>query len=184
MSEELNLESVDQEMMGGDKLDLLASLAKAYKKLEDEINFAEEELKLKKKDLESISREKIPSILNSTGMSEIRLSSGEKIKITDKVHASITDKNYTLAYRNMVNAEGGDEHAEGLIDSLFKAQLVIEDMSEKTRTILIDNDIAYEEKRSIHTQTLGKYCRERLESGKDIPEGISVFQYQETKITN
>lgn len=161
----------------------LATLCTKQQLLEQEVIMAEERLKEKKKELENVSRNLIPSILNSTGLSEVRLSTGEKLQVQDKVMSSIVDKNYTLAYRNMINAEGGDDRATELIDSLFKSQVVIDQISDEVLDILLDHNIPYDSKRSIHHQTLNKYCRDRLASGKAIPEGISVFQYQETRIT-
>lgn len=167
-----------------DNLEALSVLVKEFRSIERDIEAAEEILKLKRKALEEVSRVKIPTILNTTGLSEIRLSTGEKIKIQDKVQASITEGNSTLAYRNMVNAQGGGDDAEAVIDSLFKSQVIIGDASDKVLNVLLDNDIDYETKRSIHHATLSKYCKERLAMGLQIPEGISVFQYQETKISN
>lgn len=161
----------------------LSRLADKHKILEKEIEIAEEKLAEKKKELENVSRNLIPSILNSTGLSEVRLATGEKIIIQDKLNASIANKNYTLAYRNMINEEGGDEHAQSVIDALFKSQIVIDGEDEEVLNLLLDNDIAYDSKKSIHHQTLTKYCRDRLANGKTIPEGISVFEYQETKIS-
>jgi len=171
-------------------LDTLTKLCQNYKTLEIEIEGIEKNLKEKKKKLEDISRDHIPSILNSTGLSEVRLSSGEKIIVEDKVKSSITNKNYMSTYRNMILAELESEEAseeeyklaEEKIRSLFKNQILIEEESEEVLDILLENDILYDLKRSIHPQTLNKYCREKLEHGKTIPEGISVFQFQETKI--
>lgn len=167
----------------GTTLEKLSELVSVYKDLEAKIVETEETLSRHKKELEDVSRNRIPTILNSTGLSEIRLSTGEKLKVEDKVQASITNANYTLAYRNMINAEGGDDDAVNKVDSLFKSQVILEDVSDKVLDLLLENEIAYDTKRSIHPATLKKYCKGLLEEGKAIPEGISVFQYQETKIT-
>jgi len=182
MSEGTIFDELEQEV-DESVLSELSRLTKKQLKLEKDIEKIEEDLKARKKELEEVSRVLIPSILNTSGLSEVRLASGEKLQVQDKLNASIADKNYTLAYRNMVNAEGGDAHATELVDSLFKSQIVIDGNDERVLNLLLDNDVVYDSKYSIHPQTLKKYCRERLEQGKLIPEGISVFQYQETKIT-
>jgi hypothetical protein len=82
----------------------------------------------------------------------------------------------------MVTTEGGGKQAEEKVEDLFKTSLVVEDISEDVLKILLDFGIPYDIKRSIHPQTLKKYCQELLDSGKKVPDGISVFQYQETKI--
>jgi hypothetical protein len=165
-----------------DKLVLLTDLCLLYKSLEKEISEIEEKLKSKKDQLLRVSRENIPSILNELLVSEIKLSTGEKIEVEDKLQASISNKNYFEAYQNMILNEGGDESAKEKINTLFKTQAVLNDSDEETLSILIEEGIGYDLKRTIHPQTLKKYCKELLESGKAIPQGISVFQYQETKI--
>jgi hypothetical protein len=165
-----------------DSLLKLSGFCKEYKDIEKEISTLEEQLKGKKEKLEYVSRTQIPTILNEVGLSEIRLSTGEKVIVEDKLKASISDKNYSLAYRNMIKEEGGDDFAVTKIDSLFKSRAVINEVSDDVLEVLISNNIPYDMDRSIHWQTLQKYCKGKLENGKPIPEGIGVFQYQETKI--
>jgi hypothetical protein len=165
-----------------DKLDELTDLCLLHKSLEKEISEIEEKLKGKQKELLEVSRNSIPSILNELMVSEIKLVSGEKVEVEEKLQASISNKNYLDAYKNMIDAEGGDELAKDKIDSLFKTQAILNESDDDTLNILIEEGISYDLKRSIHPQTLKKYCRGLLEEGKPIPNGISVFQYQETKI--
>lgn len=178
---ERDLFSETKEMNQGDltNLTLNCKLLKEYKQ---EVEKCEENLKEAKKKVEIMSRETIPAILNNAGIEKIKLSSGEEVIIEDKLKASITNKNYVLAYSSMIKAEGGDDNAEEIVDDLFNSKLVLENFTQKTIDILLDNDLPYHSDRKIHPQTLKKYCKEKLEKGEKIPEGISVFQYQETKI--
>lgn len=180
----MNEESLfkEEKALQEDTLEKLAMACIRLKSLEERVRLAEENLKVQKEEYEKCSRETIPSMLNSLGLSELRLSTGQKIEVKDKLQASIANKNYLQAYRNMVEAEGGGENALRMIDNLFKSSAVIEDPSDEIFDLLLDKGISYESKKTIHHQTLAKYCRERLEQGKTIPEGISVFQYQETII--
>lgn len=181
MSEE-NLFGDAPEEVSQDILKTLYELCDKFLTLKRSIEEKEEDLKKTVSEFENVSRNLIPSVLNSAGFSDIRLSNGMKVEVRDKLKASISNSDYTLAYRNMVNAEGGDEEATKIIDSLFKSEIKIEDISEKVLELLLENEIPYETKRSIHHQTLGKYCKTLLEEGRTIPEGINVFQYQETSI--
>lgn len=173
------------EAVPSDKLSLLTDLCSKYRSVATEI----EELAARMKELqethESISRTQIPSIFNELGLSEIRLASGEKVSVEDKLKASIADKNYLFAFKSMVEAEGGDENAEAQVRSLFKSKIIVDsdDTNEELLDVLLSLDIPYDVKHDIHHLTLAKYCKGRLGAGKPIPEGISVFQYQETKIT-
>lgn len=180
MPEESLFESTEE--VSEDILTRLSDLCKQFQDLEIEIDEKDTVLKEKKAELEDVSRNLIPTLLNEVGLSEIRLKTGEKVEIKDKLHASVSNKNYTLAYRNMFNIEGGDENAQKIVDDLFKSQVIVESITDDVLNILLDNDISYERKMSIHAQTLKKYCASRLDQGKRIPVGISVFQYQETKI--
>lgn len=132
-----------------------------------------------------LSRSAIPSILNDCGLSEIKLKSGEKITVADKVKASITNGNKEMAFVNMVKAEQDNgltrEEALENTNALFKSFLKL-DLDDTVIQYCLDNDVLYETERNIHWQTLNKYCSGLLESGRDIPEGISVFQYQEAKV--
>lgn len=168
----------DQQQISEDKLLVLSGLCRKYKDLEAQIEAKEQELKSLNEMYTEVSRVSIPTLLNEAGLSEVRLSSGEKVEIKDQLKASVADKNYLQAYRNMVEAEGDKEK----IDSLFKEEAIISQVNDEILDALIEKGIEYEVKRSIHPQTLKKYCQERLDNGLSIPEGISVFQYQETKI--
>ena len=163
-------------------LEQVGELCKKQKVLMEEVKVIEESLKAKKKDLEKVSREDIPRIFNSAGLTRLDLATGETIEIKEQLKASIANKNYLLAYRNMVNAEGGDETATTMIDALFKSELVIENASDELMDMLLNKEISYENKKTIHHATLKSYCKNRLESGESVPEGISVYQYQEAKI--
>lgn len=165
-----------------DRLERISTLCSMYRDLEKNIVELELKLKSKKEELEQVSRISIPSILNEVGLSEVKLSTGEKVTIEDKLKASISDKNFILAFNNMIKAEGGDESAEEKIESLFKTKVTISDVKEETLDKLLDLDISYDLKKEIHWKTLQRYCSEKLDQGEEIPEGISVFQYQETKI--
>lgn len=172
----------ENESLSQDKLSELSDYCNLHIQLQKDIEDLEEKLKKRKYELEQVSRSNIPELLNSVGLSELRLSNGLKIIVEDKLKANIANKNSLVAYRNMIKAEGGDYEAERTVDELFKSQAVIEDATDKLLEYLIDKEIPYDMKRTIHYQTLAKYCRNRLAQGKEIPEGISVFQYQETKI--
>lgn len=180
MSEENIFEEI--EPINEDSLKIITENCRKMVFLEGEVERLEESLKTKKKLLEVISRQVIPAIFNESGISELKLSSGAVVSVKDKLKSSITATNNFVAYENMIEAEGGGEDAVNKISSLFKQKLVIEDYPEDLLQDLLDRGVPYEDKKEIHWQTLNKYCRERLESGKHIPEGISCFQYQETSI--
>ena len=151
-----------------------------------------------KRKYEEISRDQLPTLLNDVNMSSLTLVTGEVITIKDKLEASISNKDYLSARNNMIKEEynyllqdadnditsedQAMEDATELIDSKFKKQLVIDDPTEHIKQLLLDNDIMYDNKFSIHWQTLRTYCANQKAQGKNIPEGISIFEYSEAEI--
>jgi hypothetical protein len=204
MSDDKNIFVEEKEEVSKDIMEQIIFLCDSMKSLQADISSLEDTISLKKERLQKISRERLPCLLYNLGISKISLNSGEEVSISEKVKPSISNKNYNLAYKNMIEEEYkalisnldkkeekelNDVEIERLhhqavenIDALFKTNLSIEDTSGKTRQILLDNSILFDFNRTIHHKTLEKYCKQMLASGKNIPEGISVFQYQETKI--
>ena len=169
----------DREEMGEESLERLAFFCNSHKLLGVEIEVLDLRLKDLKEKQEIISRVKIPGLLNTVGLSELKLKSGEKVVIQDKVKANIAKKNISEAFAAMVEAEGGKKE---IVNSLFKTQLVIPEIEDNLLDYLLEQGYTYDVQKTIHPQTLNKYCRERLSQGKNIPESITVFQYQETTI--
>ena len=170
------------ETVPNDKLEQLQVFVNNYKERQKAVETLEEALKTAKENFERVSRVHIPELLNSVGLSEVKLSTGEKIQVKDKLKASVADKNYLVAFNNMVKAEGGDKQAQEKVESLFKTRVVVEEVSDEVLELLIEQNIPYEVKRDIPWQTLNKYCQGKLDQGQLIPDGVSVFQYQETTI--
>lgn len=168
--------------LNSDTLSKLSNFCRLQKDLEIELERLEGMVQNKRKELEEVSRECIPSILNSKGLSEIRLSTGEKVIVEDKVKANIANKNILEVYKNMIKEEGGNENATNMIEGLFKTSLIVDKPTNDLTDLLITKGVEFENKKTIHPQTLKKYCKDKLGKGESIPEGISVYQYQETKI--
>lgn len=139
------------------------------------------------KEEELISRQSIPSILNECGLSELKLVTDEKIIVKDEVKVSIADKNIYNLYKEMIKEEMLSKQleefeAEANIKPLFKEVLTINEVNEETLNLLIENEIPYDNKKTIHPMTLKKYVTTKIEEGAVVPASINVFKYQETKI--
>lgn len=138
-----------------------------------------------------LARESMVSLLEDAGMTSLELKTGERIVVSEKIEASIADKNYALARRNMItedykSAQNSPEHTMDIatekIDNMFSKSLVIANPTEELKELLLDNDVEYDNKFAIHWQTLRKYCKERMSAGQNIPEGITTFVYKEAEI--
>ena len=74
------------------------------------------------------------------------------------------------------------QRATEIVDCYFKRSLVIEEPTEELKELLLDNGFQYDNKFSIHWQTLRSYCKKQRDRGRNIPEGISVFEYTEAEL--
>ena len=169
----------EQEITKG-ALEQLSRLVDEFRQLELEEFRLKNELEDVKKKLERVSRESIPTILNDSGLSELKLSDGRKVVVKDQLKANIKKADLESAKQAMADLEDTEE-GKRYIEGLFAQKLFV-DSSEEVQQQLIEVGLPYTMDISIHHQTLAKYCRTLLESGRAIPEIISVFQYQETKI--
>ena len=107
----------------------------------------------------------------------------------DKIHSSKllhpTEKNIEIAYNNMIAAETSFTNgitAEDKINSLFTIKLEFDKLPPHVENYLIDMNVDYEAKKTIPKGTASKYCRDLLAQGKNIPDGISLYTYQNTKL--
>ena len=76
----------------------LANQVKSLKELEDEIKADEESLKNKKKEIERISGEVIPTMLSEMGLSSLKLADGSAVDVKPYYAANISIKNREAAY--------------------------------------------------------------------------------------
>lgn len=172
---------MDEGQLDETVLGRLSALADKFQELELAVFTADNALTDAKKKLEYTSRVEIPTLLNEYGLTDIRLKNGKKIEIRDKVRPNLKKDDTLAAFNRMLELEETEEAREA-VASLFTSKIVVNDVDDAVQAVLLANSIPFDVDRSIHYQTLGKYCRERLESGKRIPEQVSVFQYQETQI--
>ena len=103
---DINFEKDQEEIL--DRTENLTSLAdqvKALRTLEDQIKANEELLKNKKKELERISGEVIPTLLSEMGISSLKLADGSAVDVKPYYAANISLKNREVAY-NWLRSNG------------------------------------------------------------------------------
>ena len=76
----------------------LANQVKSLKELEDELKADEESLKNKKKEIERISGEVIPTMLSEMGLSSLKLADGSAVDVKPYYAANISIANREAAY--------------------------------------------------------------------------------------
>jgi len=95
----INFEKDQEEVL--DRTTNLKSLAdqvKSLRNLEDQLKIDEELLKNKKRDIEKISGEIIPTLLSEMGLSSLKLADGSAVEVKPYYAANISIKNREAAY--------------------------------------------------------------------------------------
>ena len=167
-----------------DKTSNIKSLADEVKKLramEDLIKTMEEALKNKKKDLERVSGEIIPTLLSEMGLSSLKLADGSAVDVKPYYSATISIANREKAY-NWLRLNGLGDIIKNEISVSFGRN---EDTKAAEYADLAKGH-GYQptQKLKVEPMTLKALVRERVEAGKEMPTDIfNVFVGSRTKIT-
>ena len=159
----------------------LASQVKSLKELEDEIKADEESLKNKKKEIERISGEVIPTMLSEMGLASLKLADGSAVDVKPYYTANISIANREAAY--------GWLRSNGLGDIIKNDITVSFGRNEDTKAAEYANlargqGFEPTQKLKVEPMTLKALVRERIEAGKDMPmDTFNVFVGNRTKIT-
>ena len=103
---DINFEKDQEEILDRTtNLKSLANQVKILRELEDQIKTEEESLKDKKKDLERISGEVIPTLLSEMGLSSLKLADGSAVDVKPYYAANISLRNREEAY-NWLRSNG------------------------------------------------------------------------------
>jgi len=151
----------------------LASQVKSLKELEDELKADEESLKNKKKEIERISGEVIPTMLSEMGLSSLKLADGSAVDVKPYYAANISLKNREAAY-NWLRSNGlGD-----IIKNEITVSFGRDEDNKATTYVNLAKGQGYQptQKLKVEPMTLKALVRERIENGKDMPTDIfNVF---------
>ena len=151
----------------------LATQVKRLKALEDEVKNDEELLKKKKKNLEQISGELIPTLLSEMGLSSLKLSDGSSVDVKPHYTASISVSNREKAYSWLRQNGLGDIIKNEISVSFGRG----EDNKAADYAILAKGQ-GYQptQKLKVEPMTLKALVRERIEAGQQVPTDIfNVF---------
>ena len=151
------------------------------KKLEDELVQQENELKKTKQDIEIVSGEVIPTMMQEMNISTLKLADGSSVEVKPVYGASISASKKEEAYTWLRDNGLGD---------LIKNEVTVsfgrnEDNKASDYAILAQGQ-GYEpvQKLKVEPMTLKALVRERLESGQEMPSDLfNVFTGNRTKVT-
>ncbi len=167
------------------KVDDAASLSEQVTKLqtmERDLSQKEDAIKKLKKDIEVISGEVIPTMMQEMNLSTLKLSDGSSVEVKPVYGASISAAKKEEAFNWLRNNGLGD---------LIKNEITVsfgrnEDNKAADYAVLAQGQ-GYQptQKLKVEPMTLKALVRERLESGKEMPTDLfNVFAGNRTKITS
>ena len=159
----------------------LASQVKSLKELEDEIKADEESLKNKKKEIERISGEVIPTMLSEMGLSSLKLADGSAVDVKPYYAATITANNREAAYSWLRSNGLGDIIKNDITVSFGRNE---DNKAADYANLARGQGFEPTQKLKVEPMTLKALVRERIEAGKDMPmDTFNVFVGNRTKIT-
>jgi len=159
----------------------LASQVKNLKELEDELKADEESLKNKKKEIERISGEVIPTMLSEMGLSSLKLADGSAVDVKPYYTANISIANREAAYGWLRSNGLGDIIKNDITVSFGRNE---DNKAAQYANLARGQGFEPTQKLKVEPMTLKALVRERIEAGKDMPmDTFNVFVGNRTKIT-
>ena len=160
-----NVQEWTNEVSDGE-LSTVSNLASNQLKLTAELAALEAEFKAKKEELRLTSEQELPDAMQAAGLTQIILSTGEKISIKEFYSAHISKANQEKAYQWLLS----NGH-EGLIKNEVLLKFGREESATVRETVsaLQSRGLAPEIRQSIHPSTLKAFVKEQLTTGNDSP---------------
>ena len=148
-------------------LEKLATLTKKYLSYQEDIKENEEAGKKLKKVFNKLGQEEIPNLLAEYGLSEIKLSTGEKVIVKQGISATVPEDKEQEFYEFLKKRKEDD------IIKLFLAFDRMEPFKLKMLFNFLNAcEYDYGAQRKVHPQTLNKYFKELL--GTDEEESVQA----------
>ena len=166
-----------------DKSENIKSLSNEVQKMESlvkEIEEIEKNLKDKKKDLDVISAEVIPTMMSEMGLSQLKLMDGSMIDVKPFYNATITVANRESAF-NWLRQNGlGDIIKNEMVVSFGRGE---DNKAAEYAELAKSQGLQPAQKLKVEPMTLKALVRQRIEAGEEMPTEIfSIFVGNKTTI--
>ena len=163
-----------------ENLKLLSNEVQKMESLVSEIEGIEDKLKQRKKDLELLSSEIIPTMMSEMGLSQLKLMDGSQIDVKPFYNATITQANKEAAYNWLRSNDLGDIIKNEVIVSFGRGE---DNKAAEYSELAKGQGRQPTQKLKVEPMTLKALVRERIEAGKPMPAEIfSVFVGNKTTI--
>jgi len=148
--------------------------------MEDQLKIMEDALKNKKKEIDRISGEVIPTMLSEMGLSQLKLADGSAVDVKPFYSASISAQNKEKAYQWLRNNGLGDIIKNEISVSFGRNE---DNKAANYAELAKSNGFQPTQKLKVEPMTLKALVRERIEAGKEMPTEIfNVFVGNKTTI--
>mgnify|MGYP007032453369 FL=1 len=166
-----------------DKSENIKSLSNEVQKMESlvkQIEDIEENLKKRKKDLDVISGEVIPTMMSEMGLSQLKLMDGSMIDVKPFYNATITVANRESAF-NWLRQNGlGDIIKNEMVVSFGRGE---DNKAAEYAELAKSQGLQPAQKLKVEPMTLKALVRQRIEAGQEMPTEIfSIFVGNKTTI--
>ena len=165
------------------KTDNIQSLADQVERLENlnqEVKKDEEDLKQKKKNLEHLSGEVIPTMMAEMGLAHLKLMDGSSVDVKPHYSANITIANKDAAFKWLRDNGLGDIIKNEISVSFGRNE---DNKAADYAVLAQERGLQPTQKLKVEPMTLKALVRERIEAGKDMPtELFNVFVGNKTTI--
>ena len=177
----INFEQDQQDAMS--KTENIQSLADQVQRLEamqQQLEIQEDAIKEKKKQIQHISGEVIPTMMSEMGLSELKLQDGSHLKVATSYRATITEANKVAAF-NWLRENGlGDIIKNEILVSFGRNE---DNKAADYAELAKSSGFQPTQKMKVEPMTLKALVRERIEAGKEMPTEIfGVFSENKTTI--
>jgi hypothetical protein len=158
----------------------LADKIKEMQALQQQLQIQEDSIKQKKKEIEYISGEIIPTMLSEMGLSSLKLADGSSVEVKTNYSATITQAKKAEAF-NWLRENGLGDIIKNEISVSFgrNEDNKAADYAELAKSQGLDPM----QKLKVEPMTLKALVRERMEAGKEMPtELFNIFVGNKTTI--
>lgn len=176
-----NINPLTQQPISDDELSSVSALAALQLKLESELAAAEAEVERVKDALREITEQKLPEAMMNIGMESFSLKDGTYVSVTKFYRASISEDRASEAYAWLRENNYADLIKREIKTKFGKGE---DQRAMKLAMTLAKMKIPFEDKESVHPQTLKAFVREMVEGGKEFPmDLLGVYIGNKSKVT-
>lgn len=158
----------------------ITKLAEKQHKLQKEVTSLEDGLKSKEAELKQVQEYQLPDAMANAGLSTYGTETGIKVKIEDKVQASLKVENRPAGFAWLEDNGYGHLIKTKVVINFDRGEL--EDANDLVADLRKEGHVANIE-RKVEPMTLMSFIKEQLELGRDIPlEIFSVYKHRSAKV--